>query len=391
MNICRNGRMRAGVLGLIAAAWFAGPASAVERNETLTLDTGKLDVENLAGEVQLRAADGDEFVVDATIVAADGALLDSIEFRTDGAGDRKQLRIAYPVDKHRVFIYRPENVYSGSSQVKYMGKKVTVTDSSRRSGADVHVNLIVYVPREASLRLENHVGQISGDGITADLRLETSSGPIAIENSRGRLDADTGSGSVRVVEHRGRVVADTGSGSVEMDNVLGDVEADTGSGSVVLRAVSGNIVADTGSGHVELSDILADRIVVDTGSGGVSAERIRGALEADSGSGSVRIRDFEAGERIKVDTGSGRIELAGDMSAVQHLDLDTGSGGVDIQASALPSMQLRVHAGSGGIEVQVPDMYGVRSGDGFLEATLGDGSGRGRIETGSGRIRIRKL
>jgi len=76
---------------------------------------------------------------------------------------------------------------------------------------------------------------------------------------------------------------------------------------------------------------------------------------------------------------------------VQHLDLDTGSGGVDIQASALPSMQLRVHAGSGGIEVQVPDMYGVRSGDGFLEATLGDGSGRGRIETGSGRVRIRKL
>jgi hypothetical protein len=39
----------------------------------------------------------------------------------------------------------------------------------------------------------------------------------------------------------------------------------------------------------------------------------------------------------------------------------------------------------------VPDMQMVRSGDGFLEATLGDGSGRGRIDTGSGRIRIRKL
>ena len=383
--------MRSGALGLIAAAWLAGPAIGAERSETLKFDGSALEVENLAGSVQLRPAEGRDFVVEATIVAADAELLDRIEFRTDTAGTRKRLRVAYPTDDYKVFIYQPGEGQSGRSQVRYMGKKVTVTSSSRRSGAEVHVDLVVHVPADSSLKLDNHVGGIQGDNIHADMRLDSSSGLISIENSRGELSADTGSGSIRVVEHRGRVSADTGSGSVEMDNVLGDVDADTGSGSVMLRAITGNVVADTGSGRVELEDILADRIVVDTGSGGVTALRIRGAFEADTGSGSVRVSDFEAGEKIKVDTGSGRIELSGNMAAVRQLDLDTGSGGVDIQASELPSMQLKVSAGSGGIEVQVPDMHMVRSGDGFLEATLGDGSGRGRIDTGSGGIRIRKL
>ncbi len=383
--------MRSGALVLIAAAWLAGPAVAAERSETLTLDASALEVENLVGSVQLRAAAGRDFVVEATIVAEDAELLDSIEFRTDTAGSRKRLRVAYPTDDYKVFVYKPGPGYSGRSQVKYMGKKVTVTSSSRRSAANLFVNLVVHVPADSSLKLDNLVGKIRGDNIDADMRLDSASGQISIENSRGELNLDTGSGSIRVTEHRGDVRADTGSGSVDVDNVVGDVEADTGSGSVMLRAISGNVVADTGSGQVELEDILADRIVVDTGSGSVTAERIRGAFEADTGSGSVRIRDFEAGERIKVDTGSGRIELSGNMAAVRQLDLDTGSGGVDIQASEFPSMQLKVSAGSGGIEVQVPDMKMVRSGDGFLEATLGDGSGRGRIDTGSGRIRIRKL
>lgn len=386
-----TGWLRTSVTGLILAVLMAVPAQAAERNETLRFDASALDVENLAGQVQLRAADGDEFVVEATVVAGDAELLGLISFETETVGTKRRLRVAYPTDDYRVFIYRPGNGHSSRSQVKYMGRKVTVTSSTRRKGAELHVDLVVYVPTESSLKLENHVGKVSGEGVSADLRLDTSSGSITIENSRGDLNADTGSGSIRVVEHRGAVVADTGSGSVHMDNVLGDVEADTGSGSVMLRAVTGNVVADTGSGHVELEDILADRVAVDTGSGGVSAQRIRGAFEADTGSGSVRVRDFEAGERIKIDTGSGRIELTGDMSAVRDLDLDTGSGGVSIEASQLPSMRLRVNAGSGAIEVQVPDMDKVRSGDGYLEATLGDGAGRGRIETGSGGVRIRKL
>ena len=61
--------MRSGALVLIATAWLAGPAVAAERSETLTLDASALEVENLVGSVQLRAAAGRDFVVEATIVA----------------------------------------------------------------------------------------------------------------------------------------------------------------------------------------------------------------------------------------------------------------------------------------------------------------------------------
>jgi len=51
-------------------------------------------------------------------------------------------------------------------------------------------------------------------------------------------------------------------------------------------------------------------------------------------------------------------------------------------------LRLAVDASSGGIDVELPDMRDVRSAPGEFEATLGAGSGRAEIDTGSGGVRI---
>jgi hypothetical protein len=55
--------------------------------------------------------------------------------------------------------------------------------------------------------------------------------------------------------------------------------------------------------------------------------------------------------------------------------------------TAAPSLRLAVSTGSGDIEVDVPDMH-VRRTKGEFLADLGHAEGNGRIDTGSGDVRV---
>jgi DUF4097 and DUF4098 domain-containing protein YvlB len=86
-----------------------------------------------------------------------------------------------------------------------------------------------------------------------------------------------------------------------------------------------------------------------------------------------------------VDTGSGSVEVEGDLAALERLRIDTGSGGVRLRSSGLPSMEIRVDTGSGGVDVDSP-AASVRESDGVWTVRLGNGAGRGLIDTGSGSV-----
>ena len=51
-------------------------------------------------------------------------------------------------------------------------------------------------------------------------------------------------------------------------------------------------------------------------------------------------------------------------------------------------MTLEIDTGSGRIDIDVPDARTVRTERGYVETELGDGTGRGRIDTGSGSVRL---
>ncbi|MDX1443076.1 MAG: hypothetical protein R3270_04760 [Gammaproteobacteria bacterium] len=328
---------------------------------------------NLAGEVTLGRASGDEMTVKVTLSATgddeDEAreYLGLLDVSVERDGDRVRVTGIYPVEDYSRFAYRREGGGWGyNTTTRYLDERVQV---SSRSGLAVHMDFDVAVPDGVRVRFENKVGGITATGVNGDLDLDTSSGSIDVRGGEGYTVADTGSGAVDIRERKGEVRADTGSGSVEVSDVEGDVHADTGSGGIELARIVGNIVADTGSGGVDLEDIKGD-IVVDTGSGSVDG---------------VRLADVRS---LEVDTGSGSVELDGDFSALERMRIDTGSGGVRIRTEGTLNMHLEVSAGSGGVNVDLPEMKNVQSRRGDFEADIGDGEGDGVIDTGSGGVRI---
>jgi len=380
--------LRAVSLLLALAAGAGANAGEGQQDFRLDLTPGRvLEVENLVGQVVLRRTESAGATVRATVVAESEELAGEVQFRVNERGQRTILEVVYPSGQDTL-LYRVEDRRYNTS-TRYQGRRYKIISSPDDDAVALHVDLEISLPDGARVsRLANHVGAVRLEGVNADIAVDTSSAAVSSSDGKGRLRADTGSGSVTVSGHRGEVVADTGSGGVRLDLIHGNVKADTGSGSVHISGVSGNVDADTGSGSVTLEDIVGDSIVADTGSGSVTGMRLRGNLSADTGSGSVRLTELADCESLKVDTGSGRVQVEGDLSALTRMHIDTGSGSVDIKASKLPSLALTVETNSGSIEIDLPGLQRVRSASHRFEAEIDGGRGVGVIDTGSGSVRI---
>lgn len=357
--------MRRSLAAALLVLSLAGPLAAQEFTESYTLDFKSLHVVDLIGEVRVLPAAGDAFEVEVA-VRGDDARRDRLALVVDEGA--RTLRIEFPLDKERDYVYPP--LRNGKTSFQFdpdddgehgfwdvvaavLGsERVTVRGKGR--GLQVWADVTVRVPvgREADIRLG--VGRIEAEGVRGDLVLDINSGEVS---ARGIT---------------GSVLADTGSGAVEILDIEGDVTADTGSGSVVMRRCRGEeIKADTGSGEVTIEDVVCQRLVADTGSGGVQAEAVdaESAL-IDTGSGSVLLQLTRmGGGRFVVDTGSGGVELVLPRDASCRVEADTGSGGVSVDVPGVPAPEHRA------------DSY---------EFTLGGGNASVVLDTGSGGIRVRQ-
>ncbi|HXV40024.1 MAG TPA: DUF4097 family beta strand repeat-containing protein [Steroidobacteraceae bacterium] len=331
-----------------------------------------LTVRNLIGDVRIERGTEAGFhvtaraTVEADTQAEAERLAGLIEYRTADIGAGSRFDVAFPREHFRRIYYSGGYTsWWGATYVEYLGERIRLTHD-RDDAAAVRVDLVIRAPAGARLDVDNVFGESVANGFSGDLGLDGSSGLLRSTGGEGEVELDSGSGPVEVLGHRGRVRADTGSGGVRISDCECEIDADTGSGSVEVRGGSGRVRADTGSGRVTI-------------------ERFAGSIEADTGSGSVRARDISAVRELDVDTGSGSVEIEGDLAALERLRIDTGSGGVRLRSSGSPSIEIRVDTGSGGVDVDSP-AASVRETGGVWTVRLGDGAGRGLIDTGSGSV-----
>jgi len=387
------------LLILIAGAWNAPAAGAnevvrhLEHRAVLAPET-LVELENLAGRIEILPAAGNEMELRATVHAGSEALADHLRFDVQQRNGKLTVDLGYPIRKHTAYVY--PGLYPATAfgflaplRTRYHDEPVTIHPQPRGRAILLWADLSLALPAGTRARIRTAAGTIAAERVAGDLRLDTTNGAVTVRDGEGSLEIDTGSGSVEVHSHRGAIVADTGSGAVRLTDIEGDIRADTGSGAVRLSGIAGNVRVDTGSGSVRLTDVAGD-VRADTGSGAIELERVTGALALDTGSGGIRGRALVVRDEVVADTGSGSVLLEGDFSAVRRLVVDTGSGRATLRfAGELPALSCEIYAGSGGIDVALPGFQTRRSSRGHLTGTIADGSaGTARIKTGSGGITI---
>ena len=350
----------AALAALTATSAVAAATGTLTRSWQYPDTTTSLEVDNLIGDVRIERAQAGGFAVSVAVTTeaatqADAdALAAAVEFLAPTTA-RAKFQVLLPEARFPRIYWReaPTGWFAGRTYVDYLDQRRRLVGDPEE-GARVRVDIVIKAPADSKLEVSNVFGDVVAAGFIGDLEIEGKRGSLRAIACSGQVELDTGSGAVEVEGHNGKILADTGAGNVRVRSSEGSLDVDTGSGNVTVEGFSGSVRADTGSG-------------------GVDIRRLAGAGE------------------LKVDTGSGGVRIDGDLSSVKRLDIDTGSGGVRIDAAAWPSMTLVVDTGSGGIQADIPGVESRGDDPGRRVLKIGDGSGAGLIDTGSGSVILRTV
>jgi DUF4097 and DUF4098 domain-containing protein YvlB len=347
--------MRTTLALLSIAVAFSSTAAQTERR---TLSGDRVSIYNIAGRLRVQPGSGSTVVVDVTRSGRDA---NQLSLQTGDIRGIASLRVVYPSDR----IVYPELGFRSNTEM-HVNPDGTFDDNGgwswresdrvqirgSGSGLEAHADMVVSVPRGQRLFVHWGAGEATVSNVDGDLSISVSAARISTEHTTGALNLDTGSGSVSVVDAQGEVNLDTGSGAVTVDGIRGN-----------------DLSMDSGSGATTVNNVDVKTLKADVGSGGLRLGRVRASV-------------------VRVDVGSGGVDI--DMvSAVEELIVDGGSGGVTVRLPATQGADVDIETGSGGIESDFA-VQTTRFGRDHLRGQIGNGRGRIRIESGSGRVRLIK-
>lgn len=389
------------------AALAAGPALAApdfQKNDTYKNPAikagGSLELTNLVGHISVVAASDGVLAVDSKIVAAAGsdadaqALAAKLQIETKVDGNDVQMMAKYPLDDYTEYYYHQqgfEGFGMNSTSTSYDGERVRISSGTFGHGANLHVDFVLHVPKGVHVTVDNKVGLIESDGVSAPQTLKSASGDIKSQHGSDSLEAHTGSGDVSVDGQAGSVDVESGSGDLILSHQKGgDVQVKTGSGDVKMRDVAGAIRGDTGSGDVVLSDSSGSGADLETGSGDIVLDDVSGSLRLRAGSGDIRGTGLKAGQVVETNTGSGDVTLSGDLGDVVRLSADSGSGSIVIHTTRVPSLHISATSDSGDVDVDLPGMQNVSVRHHSFRADVNGAKGSAELEAGSGDVTFTK-
>jgi DUF4097 and DUF4098 domain-containing protein YvlB len=185
---------------------------------------------------------------------------------------------------------------------------------------------------------------------------------------------------------------DVVSADVKVQGMTGRLAVRTVNGDVRLRDGGSNIQVSTTSGDVDL-DGGSGRVRIATTSGDASVRMAATHVQVDSISGDVEL-ELGAFDSVTANAVNADLEISGTLNRGGEISSTSVSSEVEIALAEPVNAELDIHAGPGGeIDNDLSDARPetLISRDVSLQTTLGDGSGRVRVRTVSGEIRLQPL
>ncbi|KTF15963.1 DUF4097 family beta strand repeat-containing protein [Pseudoalteromonas sp. H103] len=279
-NITKPLSLIGGILLLSGCVFHISPSVAsVKQTQQLSLPSSNLEYLNVlsgTGSLEIKGSpNATSISVDATIFTAD------IE------------------DEYTLTLEQ------NGKQATLVANNNTASGMRFYSGQSPHIDLVVTVPSNLMLDID--------DG----------SGDIAISAMQNNIDIEDGSGSLSINSAKNLTIED-GSGDITLENITGNLALTDGSGSVNINNVSGNAEVDDGSGDMRISNVRGT-LTVEDGSGSIAINNINGAVDVDDNSGDLVIEHVQASVTIEDGSGNIRVNHAKGLTITE-----SGSGDVSI-------------------------------------------------------------
>jgi DUF4097 and DUF4098 domain-containing protein YvlB len=188
-----------------------------------------------------------------------------------------------------------------------------------------------------------------------------------------------------------RLEVEAVSADITVEGLTGVLELDSVSGEITVAGDPGEIEAESVSGDIDLSAKSATMRLASV-SGSIKARGARGEVTVETVSGNATVEAASA-DRVELESVSGTIRFAGELSANSRLDAESVSGTVEVSLPAGTGGSFRLQSFSGDIENELgpPARRTAEYGPGSeADFTTGSGGVRVEIETMSGTIRLRK-
>jgi hypothetical protein len=285
----------------LAAAMVGSQACVVSMDHEGTIErldkrfsvekTADLSLISFDGNIEVRAWDKPEILVQVEKRGQDKDVVSKIEILTEQKDNKIQI----------------EARYSGKSG--FIGFGVYHSPSAR---------LIASVPRNTNLTLRTSDGSVVVERVTGKTEIKTADGSIRAAEIGGELLAETSDGSIQLEDVSGRVEARTGDGSIRISGTPSALRARSGDGSIVMRIRNGAVMTEDwmvatsdGTVTIELPDGFNAQIEAEPSSDG----RVRNDLKLINPVGGTReTRTLTGqlgagGKKLTLRTGDGTIRL----------------------------------------------------------------------------------
>ena len=234
---------------------------------------------------------------------------------------------------------------------------------------DLEILVKISTPAGLAVKVNTASGDILAGGLHNDLSVEGASSDIKIEDFVGRGDFRLASGDLYASAVTGDLHLSGASSDFQIEDMKGNLEIICASGDGIVRRVTGQAKLETTSGDLKVFEVDGD-LDLETASGDIMAEELDGSVKARSSSGDIRLlglTDPGASFDILTTSGDALIEVTSGFDG--QIEVETSSGDI-----------------SSDIELTVDNFN-----DSYLSGRVGSGSGRIRIITTSGDIKISRL
>lgn len=118
-----------------------------------------------------------------------------------------------------------------------------------------YIDLVVYMPSEMALKLEQGSGDLTVENIKNGLQLDDSSGDTNLTDIKGSLEIKDTSGDLDIRRTDGDITLEDGSGDIDIYDTTGNVRISDGSGDIYVKTAKSLTVLEGGSGDTDYSDI----------------------------------------------------------------------------------------------------------------------------------------